>query len=137
MALPNGRIACLSKRSPRKLALLAFQILKANHIGLAVLQPFEEVGQPRVDVVDVEGRDLHAGSQGLVLFFARSPLFDAIHLASLPRPAEQAQRPYTDLESSENARGAREGEIGHGLGAVDKCLTLISSFEGRREIKLI
>jgi hypothetical protein len=117
LALPNGRIACLSERSPRKLALLAFQILKANHIGLAVLQPFEEVGQPRVDVVNVEGRDLHAGSQGLVLFFARSPLFDAIHLASLP-PAEQAQRPYTDLESSENARGA-----------VDKGLTLISLFE--------
>jgi hypothetical protein len=61
-ALPYGAVARAPQRRFRKSGGLALQLLKANDIRLGLLQPREKMWQTRVDVVDVERRDLHSGS---------------------------------------------------------------------------
>src|SRR5271166_595154 len=56
---PNCRIASLLDRSGGKVVFRALQFLQANHIGLRSRQPVQQVRQPAVDVVDIEGRDFH------------------------------------------------------------------------------
>jgi hypothetical protein len=49
------------ERCDRKVGVGRFQFLQRNGVGLCRAQPGQQVRQAPVDVVDVEGRDLHAG----------------------------------------------------------------------------
>jgi hypothetical protein len=46
-----------------KLCVGAFEFLQANDVRLRSLEPVQQIGQAAVDVVDVEGRNLHAESR--------------------------------------------------------------------------
>ncbi len=56
---PNRMIAGLRDRPRREFRVRAFQLLQAGDIGPCRFQPVEKVGQPPIDIVDVESRDLH------------------------------------------------------------------------------
>jgi hypothetical protein len=43
----------------RKRIVGALQLLKANDVGLGGSQPAQQIGQTRIDVIDVEGGNLH------------------------------------------------------------------------------
>ena len=58
---PHGVISGPPDRIGRKLRVGAFEFLQADDVGLRALEPVQQVGQAAVDVVDVEGRDLHPG----------------------------------------------------------------------------
>jgi hypothetical protein len=44
---------------PWKLFVRGLELLKRDHLRFSLAQPGEQVGQAPVDVVDVEGGDLH------------------------------------------------------------------------------
>jgi hypothetical protein len=43
--------------------LFGFEFLQADDVGLGAREPFEKIVETFVDVVDVEGCDLHVGLQ--------------------------------------------------------------------------
>jgi hypothetical protein len=52
-------VSGLVDRLCRKLCIGAFELLQAGDVWPGGLEPVEQVGQAAVDVVDVEGGDLH------------------------------------------------------------------------------
>jgi len=44
--------------------LRCLQFLQADHVRLRSPQPRDQIGQALVDIVDVEGGDLHSGIAG-------------------------------------------------------------------------
>src|SRR5262249_2648172 len=56
---PGGAVARLLDGGLGKLVVGGLELLQRHHVGLLGAQPIQEIGQPLVDVVDVEGRDLH------------------------------------------------------------------------------
>ena len=59
-------LAGLLDRTDRKIGVGRFQLLQANHVGLGGAQPAQQVGQPPVDVVDIECRNLHVQTEGMI-----------------------------------------------------------------------
>ena len=60
LALPHRAVAGFFERCDRKVGVGRLQLLQCNRIGFCRPQPGQQVRQAAVDVVDVEGRDLHA-----------------------------------------------------------------------------
>jgi hypothetical protein len=60
LATQDRAVAGLLDRGKRKICVGRFQFLQGNDVGSCGAQPAQQVGQPPVDVVDVEGGDLHA-----------------------------------------------------------------------------
>ena len=58
LALPDRLVARRTDGALRK--RFRFQFLQADHVGRGLLKPAEKNGQPAIDAIDVEGRDLHA-----------------------------------------------------------------------------
>lgn len=56
---PNRLISGVADGFGLEFAVGAFQLLQANDIRRGAVQPLQEVGQPAIDVVDVEGGDFH------------------------------------------------------------------------------
>jgi hypothetical protein len=56
---PDAAVAKLNKLVCRKGPISALQLLQTNHVRLSSPQPSQKVWQPPIDVVDVEGGDLH------------------------------------------------------------------------------
>ena len=46
-------------RGPWELSVGGLQLLQAHDVRLGLRQPGEKIGQPAIDVIDVEGGDLH------------------------------------------------------------------------------
>ena len=59
LTLPYRLVAEIVQGTSRKLRLLTFELLQADDIRLRRLEPGRETAKALVDVVDVEGRDLH------------------------------------------------------------------------------
>ena len=57
---PDRAVASLGDSCCRKIIVGRFQFLQRDDIGLCLTQPSQQVRQPPVDVVDVEGCDFHA-----------------------------------------------------------------------------
>src|SRR3546814_1239711 len=84
-------IAGLAQGGGREIRVGRFQFLQADDIGLRRLQPLQHVGQPAVDVVDVEGGDLHAAKSDNPASFTNP--FWARRARSMPlRPATRGDR---------------------------------------------
>jgi hypothetical protein len=64
LALPNRPVATFQQRCLRKGPVLRLELLQAGHIGALGLQPGQKVLQAAIDVVDIEGGDLHRSSSG-------------------------------------------------------------------------
>jgi hypothetical protein len=60
LAAPHRLVAGLAQRIGRKLAVGGLELLQAGDVGLGAAQPRDQVRQPLADIIDVEGRDLHA-----------------------------------------------------------------------------
>src|SRR5262249_24208595 len=56
---PRRAVGCLLDCGSGKLGIRRLQLLQRDHVGLGYTQPVQEIGEALVDVVDVEGRDLH------------------------------------------------------------------------------
>ena len=59
LAAPHRAIARACDRAFGKLRVGGFQFLQTDNVRPRGLEPLQQVRQPAVDVVDVEGRDLH------------------------------------------------------------------------------
>jgi len=57
---PDRAVAGLAHRGNRKISVGRFQFLQRDDVGFRRAQPPQQVRQPTVDVVDVEGGDFHA-----------------------------------------------------------------------------
>ncbi len=55
--MPDRAVAGGTDVVDGKVRVLRLQLLQADHVRLLALQPFEQVGPPRADAVDVEGSD--------------------------------------------------------------------------------
>jgi hypothetical protein len=60
LSTPDGAVTCSIDFGLRKLGFSRFQFLEANHVGFGRLEPIKKIAEALVDVVDVEGRDLHS-----------------------------------------------------------------------------
>ena len=56
---PNRAVTCLFDCRDRKAGIRRLELLKAGNVRSRAAEPIEEIGEPLVDVVDVEGRDFH------------------------------------------------------------------------------
>ena len=59
LATPDRAITRFLDRRFGEFTIRSLQLLKAHHIGLGRAQPGEKIGQPLVNVVDVEGGNFH------------------------------------------------------------------------------
>jgi hypothetical protein len=64
LAVHGEVVAKLLQRFPRKCLVLAFDLLEAADVGRRFLQPAQQIGEARLDAVDVPCGDLH---QSMVL----------------------------------------------------------------------
>src|SRR3954469_8941891 len=62
---PHRAIARLAERIDGKFRVGGLELLQAGDVGPRRLEPLQQVRQPPVHVVDVEGRDLHTGTTPL------------------------------------------------------------------------
>ena len=59
LAAPHGAVASLAQRIDREGRVGGFQLLQAHHVRPLGGQPRQQIAEPLVDVVDIEGGDLH------------------------------------------------------------------------------
>ena len=59
LTAPDRAIAGLGNCGLRKFAVGGFQLLQADHVRLRRSKPGQEISQALIDVIDVEGGDLH------------------------------------------------------------------------------
>ena len=92
LAAPDCVVAGAADRGNGKIGVGGFELLQARHVGRGRAQPGEQVGEPVVDVVDVEGRDLQASP------FHRIALIRVLERERLlePRPRLDALPPVGD-----------------------------------------
>ena len=63
LAAPDRAISSLLDCVFREIAVGSFQFLEADDVRLGRLEPRQKIGEALVDIVDVEGRDLHAAAR--------------------------------------------------------------------------
>jgi hypothetical protein len=56
---PHGVVTGFLDYHGREFRVCRLHLLKAGHVGARVAQPRQEIFEPLVDVVDVEGGDFH------------------------------------------------------------------------------
>jgi hypothetical protein len=59
LAAPDRVVASLAQRRHREVGIGTFELLQAHDVRPGFLQPSQQVGQPAIDVVDIEGGNFH------------------------------------------------------------------------------
>ena len=85
LAAPDCAVAGCLDCVFREIAVGRFQLLKRDNVRLGRLEPRQKIGEALVDIVDVEGRDLHAA--------ARRAALSAALLSGGTRPVARSTTP--------------------------------------------
>ena len=67
LSAPHRAVAGFLDRQNRELGIGRFQFLQTDDFGFSRAQPAQQVRQAAVDIIDVEGRDLHVELAGITM----------------------------------------------------------------------
>ena len=91
LAAPDGAVSGLLDCVFGKIAVGSLQLLKRDDVRLGRLEPRQKIGEALVDIVDVEGRDLHAAARRAALSAAALSGGTRPVARSITPPASQAR----------------------------------------------
>ena len=91
LAAPDRAVAGLLDCAFGKIAVGSLQLLKRDDVRLGRLEPRQKIGEALVDIVDVEGRDLHAAARRAALSAAALSGGTRPVARSITPPASQAR----------------------------------------------
>ena len=91
LAAPDRAIAGLLDCVFGKIAVGSLQLLERDDVRLGRLEPRQKIGEALVDIVDVEGRDLHAAARRAALSAAALSGGTRPVARSITPPASQAR----------------------------------------------
>jgi hypothetical protein len=95
LPMPNRAVAGVADRAFWELVLRRLQFLQADDVGRSLIEPAQKYGEPAVDPIDIEGRDLHGASiyaKLIGLSSPRRPLAYGVKGCS-PRTSPRRRRP--------------------------------------------